>query len=63
MPNPTIRKRDGSNTIHIILVEDNAGDLSLLEKALQSRRIDYKLARFDDGEQAIRAASGRVRRA
>jgi len=41
--------------IHILLIEDNAGDVYLLEKALQSRNLNYKLTCFVDGEQAIRA--------
>jgi len=39
----------------ILLVEDNAGDVYLLEKALKSRQLSYELTRYVDGEQAIRA--------
>ena len=39
----------------IIVIEDNEGDVYLLEKALKDRHIDYDLARFEDGEDAIRA--------
>jgi CheY-like chemotaxis protein len=42
----------------IVLIEDNDGDVYLLEKALQSRNIAYELIRYEDGEQAIRAISG-----
>jgi CheY-like chemotaxis protein len=38
-----------------LLVEDNAGDVYLLEKTLQSRQLSYQLTRYADGEQAIRA--------
>jgi len=41
--------------VRIFLVEDNPGDVYLLEKTLQRRRIDYELTRYADGEQAIRA--------
>ena len=41
--------------IHILLVEDNAGDAYLLEKTLKSRQLIYKLTRYEDGEQAILA--------
>src|SRR5213078_4547659 len=41
----------------IFLVEDNDGDVHLLEKALQSRGIAYQLNRYEDGEQAMRAIS------
>lgn len=44
-------------TAHIVLVEDNAGDVYLLEKALQARHIVYELTRYEDGEQGIRALS------
>jgi two-component system, chemotaxis family, response regulator Rcp1 len=39
----------------ILLVEDNPGDIYLLEKALTARGLGYELMRFDDGEQAMRA--------
>ena len=38
----------------IFLVEDNPGDVYLLEKALNARRIRYDLTRLEDGEQAMR---------
>jgi CheY-like chemotaxis protein len=38
-----------------ILVEDNAGDVYLLEKTLQNRQLPYELIRYIDGGQAIRA--------
>ena len=37
----------------IVLVEDNPGDVYLLEKALQARKLAYELVRYDDGEQAL----------
>lgn len=39
----------------IVVVEDNAGDVHLLERTLQTRNISYVLVRYEDGEQAIRA--------
>ncbi len=42
---------------HIVLVEDNAGDAYLLEKALEARHIVYTLTRYEDGEQGIRELS------
>jgi CheY-like chemotaxis protein len=44
--------------VRIVLVEDNAGDVYLLEKSLQHRNIVYELIRYEDGEQALRALSG-----
>jgi len=44
-----------SKPVRILLVEDNAGDVYLLEKTLQSRHLSYELTRYADGEQAIRA--------
>jgi DNA-binding response OmpR family regulator len=37
----------------IVLIEDNAGDVYLLEKALKHRKISYQLVRYEDGEQAV----------
>jgi len=39
----------------ILLVEDNPGDVYLLEKALQHRQIAYELVLYKDGQQAIEA--------
>jgi len=41
--------------VRILLVEDNSGDVYLLEKALKARQLSYQLTRYVDGEQAIRA--------
>jgi DNA-binding response OmpR family regulator len=38
----------------IVLIEDNPGDVYLLEKALKHRAISYQLIRYEDGEQAMR---------
>jgi CheY-like chemotaxis protein len=43
--------------VRIVIVEDNQGDVYLLELALRSRAIDYELIRYQDGEEAIRAIS------
>jgi CheY-like chemotaxis protein len=45
-------------TAHIVLVEDNAGDVYLVEKALKARHITYDLTRYADGEQGLLALSG-----
>ena len=55
MTNSSREKANGPDTIQVLLVEDNAGDVYLLEKALQHRNLGYKLTRYSDGEQAIRA--------
>ena len=39
----------------ILLVEDNLGDVYLLEKALQARGIVYELIHYQDGQEAITA--------
>jgi CheY-like chemotaxis protein len=37
----------------IIVVEDEAGDVYLLEKALKQRQVHYELTCFEDGEEAL----------
>jgi two-component system, chemotaxis family, response regulator Rcp1 len=54
MPNPTLTKGKSPKT-RILLVEDNPGDVYLLEKSLNGRRFNYELIRYVDGEQAILA--------
>jgi CheY-like chemotaxis protein len=44
--------------VRVLLVEDNPGDVYLLEKALKKRTIRYDLTLHTDGEQAIRHISG-----
>jgi chemotaxis family two-component system response regulator Rcp1 len=39
----------------IFLVEDNAADVYLLEKALQDRGLHYELILFEDGERGVNA--------
>lgn len=41
----------------IMLVEDNPGDVYLLERSLRSRNIAFHLILYKDGAQAIRALS------
>lgn len=43
--------------VRIFVVEDNPGDVYLLEKALNQHQITYELTRYADGEQAIKALS------
>lgn len=38
----------------ILLVEDNPGDVYLLEKAMQRLGMNYELIHYADGEQALR---------
>jgi two-component system, chemotaxis family, response regulator Rcp1 len=51
----TTKKGNEAKGIRILLVEDNDGDVYLLEKTLKTRDIRYELVRYIDGEQAIRA--------
>ena len=39
----------------ILLVEDNPGDVYLLEKAMRDRGIAYELTVYEDGDEAMRA--------
>lgn len=55
MTNPATETKDRRKPIRILVVEDNAGDVYLLEKTLQARQLHYELIRYLDGEQAIRA--------
>jgi CheY-like chemotaxis protein len=41
------------DSARIMLVEDEPGDVYLLEKALRERQISYDLTCFEDGEEAI----------
>jgi two-component system, chemotaxis family, response regulator Rcp1 len=52
---PATEQGDGPKSIRILLVEDNAGDVYLLEKTLKSCHLRYELNHYTDGEQAIRA--------
>lgn len=44
---------DSAPVARIMLVEDEPGDVYLLEKALRDRQIRYELTRFEDGEEAM----------
>jgi two-component system, chemotaxis family, response regulator Rcp1 len=52
---PTRERGGQQKAIRILLVEDNAGDVYLLEETLKRREIDYEITHYEDGEQAIRA--------
>lgn len=41
--------------VRILLVEDNPGDVYLLEKALEQRHLRYELICYPDGDEAMRA--------
>ncbi len=49
---------EGPIVARIVLVEDNDGDVYLLEKALRAFHIQAELTRYVDGEEAIRALAG-----
>jgi chemotaxis family two-component system response regulator Rcp1 len=54
MPKATrVETRGTPGAARIVLIEDNAGDVYLLEKALKHRKIYYQLVRYEDGEQAV----------
>ena len=56
----TARSEKKKPAVRIVLVEDNPGDVYLLEKSLQAREIIYELIRYEDGEQAMRAVAGEL---
>ena len=37
----------------IVLIEDNAADVLLIEMALKENDVSYEMTRFEDGEQAV----------
>ena len=40
---------------HILLVEDNPGDVRLIEEALRMHALDYQLSHYETADAAIRA--------
>lgn len=50
-----MKKEINSRKVRIVVVEDNPGDVFLLEKSLQARNLEYELIRYDDVEQAVHA--------
>jgi CheY-like chemotaxis protein len=40
---------------HILLVEDNPGDVRLIEESLRMHAIDYRLTHYETADAAIRA--------
>lgn len=42
------------NPAHIVLIEDNPGDILLVEMALKENNIPYRLTQFDNGLDALR---------
>jgi CheY-like chemotaxis protein len=40
---------------HIVIIEDNPGDVLLIRKALDATGLDYALTRFEDGPEALQA--------
>ena len=44
-------------TAEIVLIEDNPGDVFLVEMALQANQVPYHLTRFETGEDALGALS------
>jgi CheY-like chemotaxis protein len=53
MANPATKEANGPKVLRILLIEDNAGDVYLLEKTLQNRELCFKLIHYADGKQAI----------
>lgn len=54
---PVRSQNEEVDPVRIVLVEDNPGDVYLLEKALQARNIKYVLILYLDGRHAMRAIS------
>lgn len=48
--------------IHILLVEDNEGDIMLISEALQERMLAHKVSVVRDGKQAIDLLEERVQK-
>jgi two-component system, chemotaxis family, response regulator Rcp1 len=48
---------EARSPVRIMVVEDNDGDVFLLEKALEDLHFPYEIIRHEDGEQAIHALS------
>jgi CheY-like chemotaxis protein len=46
------------NPAQIVLIEDNAADVFLVELALKENGIPYKLTRFESGEEALLVLCG-----
>jgi hypothetical protein len=42
------------NSLHVLLAEDNAGDVFLIREALRAHRLDYELCILTDGTEAAR---------
>jgi two-component system, chemotaxis family, response regulator Rcp1 len=45
--------------VRIVLVEDHAPDVFLVQKALRDNNLDFQLTRYEDGEEALRELSKR----
>ena len=54
---PEAGRTKNNAPVQIMLVEDNPGDVHLLELSLRSRNIVFDLILYKDGAQAIRAIS------
>lgn len=51
------RTKDGVSLmrqIRIVLVEDHAPDVFLVQKALRDNQVEFQMTRFEDGEQVLR---------
>jgi CheY-like chemotaxis protein len=46
------------NPLRIALVEDEPGDVYLLEKVLRNQNLNYELTLFEDGDAALRGLAG-----
>ncbi len=46
-------KRDDGRPVEILLVEDNEGDVGLVEEVFEEGRINNNLSVAEDGEEAM----------
>jgi DNA-binding response OmpR family regulator len=45
--------------VRILIVEDHAPDVFLVQRALRENQVEFELTRFEDGEQALLAIQNR----
>ncbi|MBC7924455.1 MAG: response regulator [Bryobacteraceae bacterium] len=53
-PSPEETFETHKRPVHILIAEDNAGDVLLIQEALQFEKLDSKLIVHTDGEQMLR---------
>lgn len=47
-----------SNILYVISIEDNPGDIRLIEEAIESVEDDIQLRQYSNGQQAVEALTG-----